>query len=333
MKRLVFVIMCLLLSMSSLSTRAYQVSGTITGYSASGLKYVYMIPLSLEAFFFALVNPLNNTYSIANATENSYIVFAFQDVTANLLPGLDEPRGYYGGQPAVPLELVSDTSGIDIELKPPQTGGFSGVISYTGSDSGYTYIAAYDNPEFAGEMKGFGMMLDQNGNGTYTALADSGTFYAHCFLDTNFNFQRDPEEPYGVYGGIESPQSFFISRTEWPDNIDMEMVVQQVVIWETESTSDPRPGQFALDQNHPNPFNAETQIQCWLAEDAAISLDIFNVAGQKVVTLVNGEQPAGRHTIVWGGLDHQGCPLATGLYLCRLQVDDRVQTCKMILLR
>lgn len=193
-----------------------------------------MIPFSLDDIDLTIVNPLDDTYTVNNADANTYIVFAFQDVNTNLLPGLDEPRGYYGGQPAVPLELVSDTSGIDIELHPPQTGGFSGAINYDGPDSGLTFISAFDNSDLQGEIKGFGTMLSQDGNGVYAAVADSGTYFAHCFMDINSNFQKDPGEPYGVYGGIDTPQSFDITRTEWPDDIDMEMTVEAVGVEESD---------------------------------------------------------------------------------------------------
>ena len=333
MKWLTILVVSLFLLGSALSGHAYQVSGTITGYSATGLKYIYMIPFSLDDFYIGIASIFTDEYTINNVEENSYIIFAYQDVNLNLLPGLDEPRGFYGGQPAVPLELHSDTTGIDIELHPPYTGGFSGTISFAGPDSGITYIGAYDNPDFEGDLLGFGLMLKLDGNGNYTALADSGTYYAHCFMDVNFNFNIDPDEPYGVYGGIETPQPFLVSQTNWPEDIDMEMFVGGVEVPEGDERPDLIPDKFALLQNYPNPFNSETQIDYQLPVDAHVSLIVYNVPGQKIVTLVDAEQWAGSYTVSWAGQDDKDHDVATGLYFCRLQAGDYAEARKMILLR
>ena len=66
------------------------------------------------------------------------------------------------------------------------------------------------------------------------------------------------------------------------------------------------PAAFELAQNYPNPFNAETVIRYSLAARAAVHVSVYNLAGQRLLTLVDGERPAGTHTITWDGRDEGG---------------------------
>jgi hypothetical protein len=88
------------------------------------------------------------------------------------------------------------------------------------------------------------------------------------------------------------------------------------------------PGTFALEQNYPNPFNPSTTICYGLPSRSHVSLTVFNTLGQKVATLVQGEQEAGYHELVF---DASG--LASGVYLYRLQAGEFVQTKWLLLLR
>ena len=93
------------------------------------------------------------------------------------------------------------------------------------------------------------------------------------------------------------------------------------------------PGDFTLQQNYPNPFNPQTQISFMLPERTRIKLQIFNLKGQKVATILKGLQPAGQYTATWSGRDEAGNNVASGIYLYRLQAGGLVQTRKMTLLR
>ncbi|MEW6749674.1 MAG: FlgD immunoglobulin-like domain containing protein [Candidatus Latescibacterota bacterium] len=64
-----------------------------------------------------------------------------------------------------------------------------------------------------------------------------------------------------------------------------------------------------------------------------VTLRIYDLLGQPVVTLVNGILDAGRHTAVWDGRDEAGRPMASGLYSCRLQAGERVQMRTLMRLR
>jgi len=85
---------------------------------------------------------------------------------------------------------------------------------------------------------------------------------------------------------------------------------------------------FALQQNHPNPFNGTTQIRYSLPSAAHVVVEVFNVLGQSMAVLTDGMQPAGEHCLTWQA-DH----MPSGLYLYRLRTKDFTEMKKMILAR
>ena len=92
------------------------------------------------------------------------------------------------------------------------------------------------------------------------------------------------------------------------------------------------PASPALQTNYPNPFNPTTSIKYQLAEDARVQLRVYNALGQLVRTLVDGEQMAGRYSVVWDGRDHEGNAVSSGLYICTLRARDFTQSRKMMLI-
>ncbi|MDZ7262201.1 MAG: T9SS type A sorting domain-containing protein, partial [candidate division KSB1 bacterium] len=93
------------------------------------------------------------------------------------------------------------------------------------------------------------------------------------------------------------------------------------------------PQNYALNQNHPNPFNPETVIDYQLPRTSEVELSIFNLQGQRVATLVREYRTAGYHKITWNGTDQAGQPVASGVYLYQLKAGSFVAMKKMLLLR
>ncbi len=94
------------------------------------------------------------------------------------------------------------------------------------------------------------------------------------------------------------------------------------------------PKTFGLSQNHPNPFNPNTEIAFALPVASRVRLDIYNIAGQKVSTLVDAQYPAGEHMVVWDGTDARGSAVASGIYLYRIQAGEEfISARKMVLLK
>ncbi len=86
-------------------------------------------------------------------------------------------------------------------------------------------------------------------------------------------------------------------------------------------------------QNHPNPFNAGTIIEFTLSDESHVRMNIFNIMGQRVRTLVDDVLPAGEHSIAWDGRTADGREVATGVYLYRMDAGSYTQTRKMVLLK
>ena len=95
-----------------------------------------------------------------------------------------------------------------------------------------------------------------------------------------------------------------------------------------ESPPETVPSKFALSQNYPNPFNPATTISYSLPSATHVRLDVFNILGQKVATLVDEHQTAGEHTVLW-----ESVGFSSGIYLYRLSTPEAVETRKMILLK
>ncbi|MBD3386051.1 T9SS type A sorting domain-containing protein [candidate division KSB1 bacterium] len=93
------------------------------------------------------------------------------------------------------------------------------------------------------------------------------------------------------------------------------------------------PERLTLEQNFPNPFNPTTTLRYHLAVSGPVRLTIINMRGQVVANPVNGYQKAGTHETTWSALDDFGRPLASGVYVYRLEANDFVKTKKMHLLR
>ena len=85
--------------------------------------------------------------------------------------------------------------------------------------------------------------------------------------------------------------------------------------------------------NHPNPFNASTVITYTLETEGQVQLEIFDVLGRRVTTLVNDHQSAGPHMVTRGGRDEAGNTAASGMYFYRLRSGDNLETRKMLLLK
>ena len=91
------------------------------------------------------------------------------------------------------------------------------------------------------------------------------------------------------------------------------------------------PEKYVLEQNYPNPFNPSTRIAFGLPEMGRVRLDIFDLMGRHIRTLVDADLTAGMYEIVWDGRDSRGQKVASGIYLYKLQAPDALLQKKMIL--
>ena len=93
------------------------------------------------------------------------------------------------------------------------------------------------------------------------------------------------------------------------------------------------PDVFALHNNYPNPFNPVTNITYDIPEVANVSLEIYNVMGQKVRTLASGSHEPGRYRVLWNATNDFGEGLSSGMYIYKIQAGDFVSVKKLILMK
>jgi hypothetical protein len=94
------------------------------------------------------------------------------------------------------------------------------------------------------------------------------------------------------------------------------------------------PSAFALLQNYPNPFNPSTTIRFSVSQGGSAMLEIYDLTGRHVRTLLSGEVSAGTHSVQWDGRDERGSSVGSGVYFYRLRLGSKLESSrKMILMR
>jgi len=112
---------------------------------------------------------------------------------------------------------------------------------------------------------------------------------------------------------------------------DLDQRVAQVMSYGDPNASMPR--EFALHQNHPNPFNPSTTISYSLAEASEVKLVVYNITGQVVATLLDDYREAGEHSVVWDGNDESGRHVSSGIYFYTIRAGQFTDSRKMILMK
>lgn len=93
------------------------------------------------------------------------------------------------------------------------------------------------------------------------------------------------------------------------------------------------PIKYALDQNYPNPFNPNTLISYAIPKQSRVKIDIYNILGQRVVTLVDDDKAAGYYSVTWNSRNSEGREVASGLYFYRISARDFTEIKKMVLVK
>ncbi|MDH4033636.1 MAG: T9SS type A sorting domain-containing protein [candidate division Zixibacteria bacterium] len=88
-----------------------------------------------------------------------------------------------------------------------------------------------------------------------------------------------------------------------------------------------------MSQNYPNPFNPITFIDFTLPQPEQVRVEVFNLLGQTVRTLLDAQRGAGLHTVAWDAQNDQGQPVASGVYIYRINAGDQRASRKMLLMR
>jgi hypothetical protein len=198
---------------------------------------------------------------------------------------------------------------------------FGETCSYIDICSNIIAFGQQEGIEVTGEPQYYSLDYNcywNNAKGSVTG-AEPGRhalFTDPCFIDlpnNNFNLQRQsPCRGRGQYGRTIGAVSAFYT--------DVQNKAQ-------------RPLVFKMMPNYPNPFNAFTRISFQLPHHEHVRIDIFNILGQRVKSVLDKPCSAGEHVLLWDGRNQTGSAAASGVYICVIITADWVDMQKMLLLR
>ncbi|PKN77808.1 MAG: hypothetical protein CVU48_10335 [Candidatus Cloacimonetes bacterium HGW-Cloacimonetes-1] len=159
-----------------------------------------------------------------------------------------------------------------------------------------------------------------------------------AYLDINEKLTEGTVELIFYYESKSQPQelkSINVDRTQLSSNSIggvSAYPVYHIAVTPNDLTDNSVPV-LSLEQNYPNPFNPTTIIKYSLDEPGAVSLEIYNIKGQLVKKLIQGNADKGTHSVAWDGIDHVGNPCSSGVYFYKLRTNSKTLVRKMLMLK
>jgi hypothetical protein len=180
------------------------------------------------------------------------------------------------------------------------------VVSYSDIEGSWPGPGNVDVDPMFRDMAGgdYHLQAQMCGDPNDSPLIDAGSpDYADSLLDCSWGLGTETSD-IGAYGGGE------MAQTSVDEDIDI-------------------PSEFLLTYNYPNPFNAQTTISYRLPQTSHVTLEIYDMLGRKIETLINNRSySAGEHQVTWDASD-----ISSGAYFYRLETDDHSRTSKMLLIK
>ncbi|MCP4566471.1 MAG: T9SS type A sorting domain-containing protein [FCB group bacterium] len=285
------------------------------------------IDLSRRRFHIADIVP-NDTVNVVDLMGiiNTFFGWPIAPKTQNTLDSyLDEYATLNIRHDEIPSAGITSEMAIEADL-PTEAAGVELVIRY--NPNAVEMLA----PELTESSTNFDLRVRDNGEGYMKVLM--------------VNWQPWNEDKL-IAGGLSNIIKLpFVSKSSISASDNSQVRITQAFIStgsakgitvEGVNPGPPLPSTFELYQNRPNPFNPVTTIDFYIdgSSSAAdqVKLEIFNIIGQSVKTLIDETLLPGQHSIEWDGTDNNGSRLASGVYLYRLKIGESSQAKKMMLLK
>jgi YVTN family beta-propeller protein len=255
----------------------------------------------------------------------------------------------------VHYSLDDGSSWAPIAERIPDAGVVAWVVPITSSDDCRVMVTIYRNDEPIGmgmspetftiglpvsvTLTGFEAAIEEGSAVLrWTTGLEVGTDGYHLLRSESEIgiYQRVTDEMISAYGGVKGASYEYRDGTVQPN---------RRYFYKLEEVEINGPGTmhgpyelvykltFSLEQNTPNPFNPTTTIRYSVASDTHVRLLIYDVAGRRVRTLVDGNKRPNMYKVVWDGTNDAGQSVATGVYFYRITAGKFVQTKKMLLLK
>ncbi len=283
-------------------SQTYSLSGSVRDSAGATVpSRIVLFPLRPHpehAVRFASTDSMG-VYSVGKIPAGSYIVLALP--YGGFAPAFYK-AGAYGvmhWKDADTVTVASNETGIDIGVVAIKSGGYatlSGMVDSDGKGAGGIDVFT-ESPD--GSVAGYALTdntgayeIDGLPPGPMTVVVDGEGY--------------DPvQQPLSISAGdFALAKSFSVSVTTSAQG--------------TPGSTESVPGRFSLGQNYPNPFNPSTTITFTLPAAGNVTLRVFNLLGQEIVTLADGPFGAGSHATVWDGHDGAGRAMASGVYFYRM---------------
>jgi len=271
------------------------------------------------------------------------------------------PTGWYNGDARIRLTASDSLSGVEATFFKVDGGNVQAGIRVKISGEGRNHTLEYWSTDKAGNTEAMNRGLihidltPPSGRATSAQItADlkirveyeasdnlSGVARVELWFRKDFSFWIRQTESYttspilfdptfgeGTYSFIVTPVDSAGNREARGDTAEVSLLFTTTGV---ASGNNKVPKNFVLEQNYPNPFNPSTTLRYGLPKPCLVHLEIYNLLGQKVRTLVDRRQPAGMYTIQWDGRTDSGAHLPSGVYLFRLRAGSFVAVRKMVL--
>jgi hypothetical protein len=228
-----------------------------------------------------------------------------------------------GNQPQAHA-LGDDLAGVDDEdgvtftttLSPTHTASVQISVSHAG------YLDAWIDFNHDGIWSAGEKILDNQ-----AAVAGVHSYSFNVPSTSSNAFKTFARFRYGRDGNSPTPGGYPILFTGEVEDYEVQILA------DIASGVDQTPRQFALFDPVPNPFNPATTLSFALPKASHVVLQVFDVRGQLIATLLDEERDAGVHHVAWNGRDHAGNAVASGVYLCRIHAGSFSDTKRLVLLK
>jgi len=242
------------------------------------------------------------------------------------VPGVDTVWAFWDG------ELTAWSMGLDLWFDDTQESRFlqltdpEGDMIYTG-----TVTLGPNNPTFPAIWYQLGYRIAYSSANGYVRNGTGGAVRGRRYYQ--YIHPSEINEGSGLFPETVWPDEYTLPTLDWTEGDlyveDPPNLTEAIVSIGKENL----PYKFALNQNFPNPFNPTTTIRYSLAKTSDVKVTIYNMMGQEVRTLINGNMNAGLYELVWNGRNGSNQKVASGVYLVKMVAGDFTQTRKMVLIR
>ncbi|MCI0495669.1 carboxypeptidase regulatory-like domain-containing protein [candidate division KSB1 bacterium] len=281
--------------------------------------------------FFATVSDAKGEYMIAGVPAGKYIAVCWAQ--GYIVEFFNDKTTPWDAD-RIELDGIADKAGVDFAMIPgwgfksPDPMAF-GVISGQVTDTEGRYVdGAYIS------------ILDENYKVQASEKTGPDGSYTLGGVPAGKYFIKVDRMPYSTayYGNGTSAENsipVFVgdSGNFTITGVDVKLTPMSATSVDEEITGTGVPMEFDLSQNYPNPFNPSTTIRYALPTASHVTLKVFNLRGELVKTLVDGNRAANRYQVVWNGENESGAKVAAGIYLYQLKTDNHSQIKRMIFIK